>query len=189
MQKTVLINGQKIKYNLKRNRKSKKISLSINSSGGITVTIPVFMPIKIVDYFIKQNKVWLLDKIRQSKTRDKNNFWIKQDKNHYLKNKNKAKKEIKEKVDYFNQFYNFGFNRISVRNQKSRWGSCSNKKNLNFNYKILFLSSDLADYIVVHELCHLLEMNHSRRFWDLVAQTIPDYKERRKKIRNWKLGN
>jgi predicted metal-dependent hydrolase len=67
--------------------------------------------------------------------------------------------------------------------QKSRWGSCSRKKNLNFNYKLIQLPLELADYIVVHELCHLQEFNHGQGFWNLVGETIPDYKARRDELR------
>jgi hypothetical protein len=89
----------------------------------------------------------------------------------------------------YNALYRYTFKRVSIRNTKSRWGSCSEHGNLNFSYKLLFLPEPLADYIVVHELCHLQELNHSPRFWQLVAQTFPDYKERRKVLRTsaWKL--
>lgn len=99
---------------------------------------------------------------------------------HFLNNKEKARGIINSRIGYFNGFYNFPFNRISIKNQKSRWGSCSKKGNLNFNYKIIFLSQKHFDYVLVHELCHLKELNHSKRFWDLVKETIPDYKEIRR---------
>ena len=90
--------------------------------------------------------------------------------------KSRAKKILKERLEYFNQFYQFEYNKIVIRNQKSRWGSCSSKGNLNFNYKVVLLPRRHADYIIVHELCHLKEFNHSKRFWALVEQTIPEYK-------------
>jgi len=101
----------------------------------------------------------------------------------YLAYKSQAEKLVRGKVGRFNGFYKFEFHRISIRNQKTRWGSCSSRGNLNFNYKIIFLPDQMADYIVAHELCHLKEMNHSRRFWDLVARTIPDYKIIKKDLR------
>jgi len=87
------------------------------------------------------------------------------------------------RIDYFNQIYKLPIRRISVRNQKTRWGSCSQKGNLNFNYKIALISPRLADYIIVHELCHLKEFNHSPRFWALVTEAIPDYLEVRKQLK------
>lgn len=101
----------------------------------------------------------------------------------YLKYKTQASILAKKRLEYFNTFYNFKYNRITIRNQKTRWGSCSKKGNLNFNYKIALLKENQADYIIVHELCHLREFNHGERFWDLVEKTIPDYKELRKSLK------
>ena len=99
------------------------------------------------------------------------------------KYKTEAKKLVEEKILEFNKFYGFKYNRITIRNTKSRWGSCSTKGNLSFNYRIVMLPPVVADYLVVHELCHLGEMNHSAAFWALVARTVPDYKQRRKELR------
>ncbi|MFH0969337.1 MAG: M48 family metallopeptidase [Patescibacteria group bacterium] len=110
-------------------------------------------------------------------------FFKRRSRKEYLKNKERARIFVKEKLEYFNQFYNFNWQRISIRNQKRRWGSCSQKGNLNFNYKIIFLPEKCAGYIIVHELCHLKEFNHSRRFWELVVKTLPDYREIRKELR------
>lgn len=101
----------------------------------------------------------------------------------YRKFKEQSRGFIKQKIIELNQFYNFSFNRVCIKNHKSRWGSCSKKGNLNFNYKIIHLPLELAEYIVVHELCHLKELNHSSRFWALVAHAVPDYKARRKKLK------
>jgi predicted metal-dependent hydrolase len=90
---------------------------------------------------------------------------------------------ISRRLVELNQHYNFKYGKITIRNQKSRWGSCSKSGNLNFNYQILFLPAELRDYILVHELCHVKEFNHGKAFWELVAETIPDYKERRKRLR------
>ena len=98
-------------------------------------------------------------------------------------NKERARGLVLERLNYFNQFYQFKFNRVFIRNQKSRWGSCSGKGNLSFNYKIVFLPPALADYLIVHELCHLAQMNHRPQFWQLVSQQIPDYKKLRKELK------
>lgn len=101
----------------------------------------------------------------------------------YIKYKKDAEILVKERLEYFNQFYNYKWGRVAIRNQKTRWGSCSKKGNLNFNYKIVLLNPSQADYIIVHELCHLKEFNHSGRFWDLVAKAVPDYKVVRHSLR------
>lgn len=97
--------------------------------------------------------------------------------------KETARSLAHERLAYWNQFYGHPYNRVAIRNQGSRWGSCSMKGNLNFNYRIALLPPELADYIIVHELCHLREFNHSDRFWALVAETLPDYKERKERLK------
>jgi len=104
----------------------------------------------------------------------------------YLKFKEQALVLAQERLTYFNQFYGFKFNRVSIKNQKTRWGSCSKKGNLNFHYKIALLPERVADYIIVHELCHLKEFNHSQNFWNLVAQSFPDYLSLRNQLKNVK---
>ncbi|MDP2944335.1 MAG: M48 family metallopeptidase, partial [bacterium] len=84
---------------------------------------------------------------------------------------------------HFNRFYNFKYRRISIRDQKTRWGSCSRTGNLNFSYRVLELTPAAADYIIIHELCHLREFNHCVRFWALVAKTVPDYVRLRRELR------
>ncbi len=90
---------------------------------------------------------------------------------------------VENKMEEFNKFYGFQYKKITIRNTSSRWGSASKKGNLSFNYRIAMLPPELADYLVVHELCHLKEMNHSPNFWALVAKSIPDYKKTRKDLR------
>ncbi len=96
----------------------------------------------------------------------------------YNKNKELARRILTEKVHIYNKFYNLQYNRIAIKNQKTRWGSCSSLKNLNFNYKLIYLPDHLINYVVVHEICHLKELNHGKNFWHLVAVAVPDYKDR-----------
>lgn len=100
--------------------------------------------------------------------------------------KEAARQLAHERLGYFNRHYKFKIGKVAIRNQKSRWGSCSTKGNLNFNYKISLIPQYLSDYVIVHELCHLGQFNHSQKFWDLVAETLPDWPKLRaelKKIR------
>ena len=90
---------------------------------------------------------------------------------------------VENRIGYFNKFYSFEINRIAIKNQKTRWGSCSSKGNLNFNYKIIYLKPALADYLIVHELCHLGQLNHSKKFWALVFKTIPNYVKINRELR------
>lgn len=97
--------------------------------------------------------------------------------------KNRARKLVMERLRIYQLIIGVTFARVSIKDMSSRWGSCSSKNNLNFHYKIVFLPLELADYIIVHELCHLVEMNHSHRFWALVRKALPDYRKRILQIR------
>lgn len=88
-----------------------------------------------------------------------------------------------ERVAYWNAQFGFSHGRIAIRDQKSRWGSCSRQGNLNFNWRLLLAPLAVLDYIVIHELAHLKEGNHSPRFWALVAEKCPDYRSHRTWLR------
>ena len=92
----------------------------------------------------------------------------------------KAREVISDVVACYANKLNLSYKRISIRDQKTRWGSCSSAGNLNFSYRLVMMPLKVIDYVVVHELCHLKEMNHSKRFWVLVSKVLPDYKERKK---------
>jgi predicted metal-dependent hydrolase len=107
---------------------------------------------------------------------------------HYKLHKNRATRLIKKRVGEIALLYGVKLRKIAIRNQKSRWGSCSKNGNLNFNYKLIFLAPELCDYVIVHEICHLIEFNHSARFWAQVAKTVPDYSIKRKVLRSVNLN-
>jgi predicted metal-dependent hydrolase len=110
----------------------------------------------------------------------------------YMTNKEAARTLVKERVNHFMDHYglrhNISVGRIAIRNQKSRWGSCSKKGNLNFNYKLAFMPPPIRDYVIVHEICHIKEFNHGRGFWQLVSETVPDWKKLRKELRRMERG-
>jgi predicted metal-dependent hydrolase len=106
----------------------------------------------------------------------------------FLTYKDKAYSIALERLSYFNSIYGYRWNKITIKNQKTRWGSCSRKGNINFNYKIVLLSLDCIDYIIVHELCHLKEFNHSKDFWSLVEEAIPNHLEIRRELRTKNLS-
>ena len=100
-----------------------------------------------------------------------------------IQQREQARIFVENRISYFNKFYKFEINRIAIKNTSTRWGSCSSKHNLNFNYKIIYLKPELADYLIVHELCHLGEFNHSKKFKALVAKTIPNYAKINKELK------
>ncbi len=182
IQKSIELGGQKYDYTLRRKPRVRYVRLTIEHDGSLVVTAPITYPIFLIKKFIASRFKWLLQAVEKVKA-NPTIFSFRHSDKQIRAYKRQARKLVEERLAYFNQYYNFDFNRIAIRNQSSRWGSCSSYKNLNFNYRLCLLPSELADYIIVHELCHLSEMNHSVKFWDLVAWTIPDHKIRRKELK------
>ena len=91
-----------------------------------------------------------------------------------------ARTRFEARTAYYHQFTGGNYTSITVRDQKSRWGSCSSRGTLSFNYRLIFAPPKVLDYVVIHELCHLTHMNHSKEFWNMVEDILPDYKEHRK---------
>ena len=87
----------------------------------------------------------------------------------------RALERIRERLAVYGPRVGGDFGRVAVRDQRSRWGSCSSKRNLNFNWKLIMAPPQVLDYVVIHELCHLHEFNHSARFWKLVSEQMPEY--------------
>ena len=168
-------------YEVVKRKKGRAIHLRIQKNGSVVVSLPPtgrWFSVSIdVEKFLQERTDFIftvLDKYERlsKKYPDLYNFTPE----HYKFYRQEAGEMIKSKVDYFARRYGFRYNTISIRNQATRLGSCSSKGNLNFNYKIIFLAPEEMDYIIVHELCHLREPNHSSRFWSEVAKIIPDYK-------------
>lgn len=95
-----------------------------------------------------------------------------------------AKKYLIGRARELSSMHGFLVNNIIIRGQKTRWGSCSSRKNLSFNYKLMIFRKEIIDYVIIHELCHLKEMNHSKNFWRLVENYCPSYKTLRKELKN-----
>ncbi|MCL5775297.1 MAG: M48 family metallopeptidase [Patescibacteria group bacterium] len=174
---------QAINYTLRRSRRARHLRLAVYCTGMVVVTAPWGFDLRRLEDFVRQKTSWIIEKLDFFKKHPQNSA-TQLPRKEYLAFKVQALALAKYKVDYWNQFYGFGYNRINIKNQSTRWGSCSKKLNLNFNYKIVKLDERLVDYLVVHELCHLKEFNHSEKFWALVAKTIPEYKICRKELKN-----
>ena len=182
MQRKIRLYDTDIAYTIRSSKRAKKVRLTMYCDVGLVVTMPEAMPLRNAEQFIRQKAQWII------KTLD---FFRKQTvilpprergmTEHEVREQ--ARAFIAERVGYFNKVFAFSYNRIFIKAHKRKWGSCSHRKNLNFNYRILFLPPPLADYIVAHELCHLQEMNHSKKFWSLMEKIMPDWRDRQKQLR------
>ncbi|MDP1845637.1 MAG: M48 family metallopeptidase [Candidatus Moranbacteria bacterium] len=184
MQKEIQLRNENISYELRESSRARCLRITIHPGGELSAVLPRGMAFEKLEKFIQQKADWILRKINLAKKRKSAFLLPKSSRKDYLKYKIQALGLAKQKIEELNAFYNFQCARISIRNQKTRWGSCNRKGNLNFNYRIIHLPEKYLDYIIVHELCHLKELNHAKNFWELVGQAIPDYKEIRKDIRS-----
>lgn len=174
MKKRIELYKKKVEYTLKVSKRARRMRLAIYCDGNFIVTVPRNVNENIIEQFIIRKSQWIVDKLEYFKNISGQVF-ARSTKKDYLKHKNDALNLAQKRIEYFNKTSSFKFNKINIKNQKTRWGSCSRKGNLNLNYKIALLPERLADYIIVHELCHLKEFNHSQKFWNLVAKMAPDY--------------
>ncbi|OGG11653.1 hypothetical protein A2Z00_01560 [Candidatus Gottesmanbacteria bacterium RBG_13_45_10] len=184
MKREIVLGDTKVFYTIRASRRARHLRMTIGLDEGLVVTIAHPWQERFVEGFLRQKSSWILKHInRMKKMQDKT--VLPHSKIDYEANKAKFLKFITSRVQFFNSLYHHEYRNISIRNQTSLWGSCTREGNLQFNYKLTHLPEKTVDYIVVHELCHLRQHNHSQRFWDLVAKTIPDHKKIRKSLHNY----
>lgn len=161
--------------------------LAVHCDGRIVVTVPArFDDHTVVERYIMDKKQWLMDKMHFFNSVDSALMRVFSE-DDYLKNKDAAFCLVEKRVKAFNKTLGFQYNKIIIKDFKTKWGSCSKKKNLHFNYKLIFLPKKQQDYIIIHELCHVKECSHSRKFWALVEKIMPDYLSIKNDLRNHEL--
>ena len=181
-------------YTVRRSTRARKVRLTVFPGGLAELTLPAWVSEAAGARFVAARAAWLVQTIEKMRKvpafapgfgEAKPALLPRRTRAHYLAHREAARALGDQKLAQWNAHYNFSYHRVAIRNSKSRWGSASARGNLNFNYRILFLPEHLQDYLIVHELCHLQQHNHSRNFWALVGQTIPDYKKSRKELHHY----
>ncbi|MCI8797136.1 MAG: M48 family metallopeptidase [Dorea sp.] len=155
--------------------------IQVREDGRVIVRTPYFVSRGEVERSIEERMDWIRKNQEKLKEASRQKTVITEEMR--KDGVKKALKLIPERVEYFAGLMGVSYGRITIREQKTRWGSCSCKGNLNFNWKLMLMPPEILDYVVVHELAHRKEMNHSRDFWKIVEQVLPDYQERRKRLR------
>lgn len=189
----------RIEYELIRmNRKS--LAIHISEDGKVMVKAPVGMKARVISDFICSKQEWIEERVKKAHADSSNRIVICEGATVPFRNKpflvddavktrrwmiEEARSEFEKKAGYYSQIIGVSYNRIAVREQKTRWGSCSSGRNLNFNWKLIMMPEKVLDYVVIHELSHLKEMNHSKRFWNIVAQVCPEYMECRRWLKDY----
>lgn len=165
-----------MKYELIRSRR-KTLSLQIKD-GKLLVRAPLKTPIRQIESFISEHEAWIEKKLTESE-----NSMKRASAAGYLTDADikalalEAKKIIPERVEYFAEIIGVDYGRITIRCQKTKWGSCSSEGNLNFNCLLMLAPRQVLDSVVVHELCHRKEMNHSAKYYECVYAAFPEYKQ------------
>ena len=164
---------------IRSNRKS--LALQVKADGSVIVRAPLRIAERRIETFAADHWDWVeKQKQRISRQRENARRITGEERREGFQ---KAKEIIPRRTAYFAARMGVSYGRITIREQKTRWGSCSQKGNLNFNWKLVLMPPELLDYVVVHELVHRKEMNHSPSFWAVVEKELPDYRKRREELK------
>ncbi len=146
--------------------------------GKLLVRVPLLATNKEINRFIEQHQEWFETHLAKAEAREKAREGChKLTQNEIVELANRAREVIPERVAYYAPLVGVIYGRITIRKQRSRWGSCSSKGNLNFNCLLMLTPPEVIDSVVVHELCHRKEMNHSKKFYAEVLRVFPDYRK------------
>ena len=144
MNRKIKLHNRVVSYSVRRSKRAKRLRLAVYCDGNFVVTLPKGINESSAEKYIIQKSQWILTKLDFFNTASFSQT-LKLTPDDYLKHKDKALELAVNRVEHFNKIYGYKYNDISIRNQKTRWGSCSKKKNLNFNFKIAYLPDDLRD--------------------------------------------
>ena len=163
---------------IRSNRKT--VAIQVNSDLSVTVRAPRCATRKDIERILMEKEPWILKHMERVKEKKAQYEALSVERltNEEMKELvDKALTIIPERVAHYAKIVGVDYGHITIRNQRTRWGSCSSKGNLNFNCLLMLTPTDVLDYVVVHELCHRKEMNHSKAFWREVEKVLPNYKE------------
>lgn len=160
----------------------KTLAIQVTSDGHVKVRAPRRTSRTDIERFVKEKENWILKYVEKAQKNPAPSATPLSDaeRRYYIRI---ARDIFTQKTAYYAQIMNVTYSRISIREQKTRWGSCSSAGNLNFNWRLIFAPETVLDYIVIHELAHRKEMNHSPAFYAVVESVLPDYKTSRKWLR------
>ena len=157
----------------------RSLSLEIRPDLSVIVRAPYRASRREIEQFVADKEDWLTRHLSKMAAAEAQRAQIpKLSKAQLEALADKALQDIPPRAAYFADRIGVRYGRITIRHQHTRWGSCSARGNLNFNCLIMLMPQEIIDYVIVHELCHLIEMNHSPAFWARVAAVLPDYQTR-----------
>ena len=154
----------------------KTIAIQIKADGQVVVRCPKRMRIEEARRFVESKANWIEKHLAKRPAQDVAKYTPQE----IGQLREQARKLVTDRVKYYAPIIGVTYNKIAIRTQHTRWGSCSSKGNLNFNCLLALVPPEVLDYVVVHELCHRKELNHSARFWSEVEKVLPNYNVHRK---------
>ncbi len=163
----------------------RSFAIEIDRDKRVKVRVPRRASKAQIEGLLKEKQDWILrtlDKIdkRNAIEKSEENQIEKLEPEEVKKLKKEARNHLASLTEYWAEKIGVSYGRISIRGQKTRWGSCSSKGNLNYNYLLVLCPDDVIEYVVIHELCHRIYMNHSKRFWEKIEEFCPNYRQARK---------
>lgn len=167
----------------------KSLGLEVRDANTVLARIPNRVSDRELQKFVEEHRDWILEKIAVMEEREEHRKTVGAPDLRSLSKTDQMKIQLKigKRVRHYCEVMGVKVGLVTVKNQKTRWGSCSAKGNVNFNYQLAFLPEELLDYVVVHELAHRRHMDHSKEFWAEVEEYCPDYRERRAKLKEYSL--
>ena len=167
----------------------KSLGLEVRDANTVLARIPTRVSDRELKAFVKNHRSWILEKTEVMAEREEKRKSTPAPPPELLSKTDRMKIQLKigKRVRHYCEAMGVTVGYVTVKNQKTRWGSCSAKGNVNFNYQLAFLPDELLDYVVIHELAHRRHMNHSRAFWAEVEKYCPDYLERREQLKEYSL--
>ncbi len=222
----IILDGELVRYSLKRSLRARRLRLEIRLESGLTVVIPRNFAFDRIEPFLYRKKQWITRKLADCRTFQSMPQVSEADYVFYLGEKlriieqhnhsntayvhlerdsiiihpgingdvedllrswfiGRAKEFINMKAKHLSLDIGVRYGRITIRDARTRWGSCSKLGNLNFNWKLIRAPEPVIDYVIIHELCHLIYMNHSSKFWKLVGKYCPEYYRHRKWLKEY----
>lgn len=188
------ISGTVVNCVVKRRLFARTVRLKVGREGQVSISAPRFLSEAHMRDFIAKHEHWLektLEKIRARAKTGSSLHVLLEDENigslceKYMRSFAQVYFTLRT-VSLNKRHYGFPYGKITIKDQKTRFGSCSTKGNLNFNYRVILSSVEAIDYLILHELCHLREMNHGKKFYDLLSKSCPEYRRIRKQLREGK---
>ena len=167
----------------------KSLGLEVRDANTVLARIPTRVSDRELKAFVENHRSWILEKTAVMAEREENRKSTPAPPPELLSKTDRMKIQLKigKRVRHYCETMGVTVGYVTVKNQKTRWGSCSAKGNVNFNYQLAFLPDELLDYVVIHELAHRRHMDHSRAFWAEVEKYCPDYLERREQLKEYSL--